>query len=45
MDLITALTVLALAPIDWSPSAGAVWTAGGCILFVITTGLVVGMQR
>jgi hypothetical protein len=45
MDILEALNILAAAPIDWSLGAGAVWTAAGCILFVVTTVIAVGMQR
>jgi len=45
MDILTAIAILASAPVDWSLGAGAVWTAGGCMLIVFTMGIVAGMQR
>jgi hypothetical protein len=45
MDILTAIAILAAAPVDWSLGAGAVWTAAGCMLAAIITGVLVGMQR
>ena len=45
MDIFTAAYTAVTAPIDWSLGAGAVWTAGGCMLIVFTMGIVAGMQR
>jgi len=45
MDILTAIAILASAPVDWSPGAGAVWTVAGCMLAAAITGILVGMQR
>jgi len=45
MDIFTAIYTAVTAPIDWSLGAGAVWTAGGCMLIVFTMCVVAGMQR
>ena len=45
MDIYTAAYTALTAPIDWSLAAGPVWTATGCMLAVITMGIVAVVQQ